>query len=104
MGYGSLGHGQAVALGLLVALAVSEQTLDLDPEVRKRTRLLLESWGLLAAAPLPTLSTLLAAAAKDKKATAGSTGFVGLRRLGEPVWGLQVSTDVLSEALEVIRA
>ena len=37
-GYGSLSHGTAVALGLLVALAVSERTLGLDPQVRERTR------------------------------------------------------------------
>ena len=34
-GYGALRHGQAVALGLLVSLAVSEQLLGLDPLVRR---------------------------------------------------------------------
>jgi 3-dehydroquinate synthase len=104
IGYGSLSHGRAVALGLLVALAVSERTLGLDPEVRGRTRLLLEGWDLPVAIPLPPVGSLLLAAAKDKKVTAGTTGFVGLRRVGEPVWGLPVSTEVVSEALEVIRA
>ena len=103
-GYGSLSHGTAVALGLLVALAVSERTLGLDAQVRERTSRLLASWSLPVAISLPPVSSLLLAMAKDKKVTAGTTGFVGLRQLGEPVWGLSVSADILTGALEVIRA
>jgi hypothetical protein len=44
------------------------------------------------------------AAARDKKATAHTAGFVGLRAVGEPVWGLDVPSDVFLQALEVIRA
>jgi hypothetical protein len=29
---------------------------------------------------------------------------VGLRALGEPVWGLELPSDLFHEALEVIRA
>jgi shikimate kinase/3-dehydroquinate synthase len=102
-GYGTLGHGYAVALGLLVALAVSERALGLDPAVRERTAALLRTLGLPVALPLPAASALLAAMAHDKKATAGSTGFVGLRAVGEPVWGMNVAAPILVEALEVIR-
>lgn len=102
-GYGTLGHGYAVALGLLVALAVSERALGLDPAVRERTTALLHALGLPVALPLPAASALLAAMAHDKKATAGSTGFVGLKAIGEPVWGMNVAASALVEALEVIR-
>ena len=47
---------------------------------------------------------LLAAAAKDKKVSAGSAGFVGLRALGEPVWKMALPEGLFAEALEVIRA
>jgi 3-dehydroquinate synthase len=102
-GYGSLGHGRAVALGLLVALAVSESLLGLDASVRKRTHSLLREFGLPTSISLPPAEMLVAAMAHDKKVTARSTGFVGLRAMGDPVWGLDVPTQALIEALEVIK-
>jgi shikimate kinase / 3-dehydroquinate synthase len=102
-GYGEIGHGEAVALGLLVSLAVSEDILGLDPSVRERTKALLEGFGLRTTITLPAADLLLAASARDKKVRAHSAGFVGLRSLGEPVWGLDVTREVLAQALEVIR-
>lgn len=103
LGFGRIRHGEAVALGLLVALAVSERLLGLDLQVRRRTTALLADVGLATSLDLPSLETIRAAAARDKKATAGSSGFVGLRAPGEPVWGLHVPDDLFYEALGVIR-
>lgn len=103
VGYGRVSHGQAVGLGLLVALAASEELLGLDPGVRQRTRALLLALGLPITLTLPAAQELWAATGRDKKARAGSTGFVGLRALGEPVWGLNVSRDQYIRSLEVIR-
>jgi shikimate kinase/3-dehydroquinate synthase len=103
-GYGRISHGQAVALGLLVALAVSEELLGLDPGIRQRTLSLLLALGLRTAITLPSAEELWAATSRDKKARAGSTGFVGLTALGEPVWGLNVSRDLYTRSLQVIRA
>lgn len=102
-GYGALSHGSAVALGLLVALAASERILGLDESVRERTRALLAQFGLPTTLPLLCAEDLLAAMAHDKKVKAGSSGFVGLKDLGTPVWGLDVSNGALIQALEVIR-
>jgi shikimate kinase / 3-dehydroquinate synthase len=104
LGFGQIGHGEAVALGLLVALAVSERLLGLDPAVRERTRTLLSAVGLRTAITLPSPEVMVAAAGRDKKVKAGSSGFVGLRAPGEPVWGLDVPGEVFAEAVEVIRA
>jgi shikimate kinase/3-dehydroquinate synthase len=104
VGYGRLRHGEAVGLGLLVALAVSEKELGLDPAVRQRTRALLESLTLPVAIALPNTYVLLAAAGKDKKVVAGSAGFVGLRDIGEPAWKLGLPEGLFEEAMEVIRA
>ncbi len=101
-GYGSLGHGYAVALGLLVSLAVSERLLGLDCSVRERTKSLLEEFALPTSIRLPATVDLLTAAGRDKKVSAASRGFVGLRQIGDPVWGLDVPDAVLAEALEVI--
>ncbi len=103
-GYGRISHGQAVGLGLLVSLAVSEELLALDPGVRERVRALLLALGLRSTLALPPVEELWIATSRDKKARAGSTGFVGLRALGEPVWGLNVSREVFTRSLGVIRA
>lgn len=102
-GYGSLGHGRSVALGLLVALAISERLLGLDPRVRSRIRALLASLGLPTTTRLPTVEAVLAAVRHDKKARAGSSGFVGLKEVGMPVWGLDVADEEFIQALEVIK-
>jgi shikimate kinase/3-dehydroquinate synthase len=104
LGYGSLGHGEAVGLGLLVALRVSESRLGLDPSVRRKTKALLQKLGLRTRLPLPPLQSLLEAVGRDKKVTAATSGFVGLRALGVPVLGLDISGRELAEALEVIAA
>ncbi|MFH1834365.1 MAG: 3-dehydroquinate synthase [bacterium] len=103
-GYGGISHGRAVALGLLVALVVSERLLGLDRSVRERVSDLLDSFGLPLAIELPDAAAFLEAAARDKKVVSGTSGFVGLRAIGEPVWGLDVPQGALEEALEVIRA
>jgi shikimate kinase/3-dehydroquinate synthase len=104
LGYGRLRHGEAVGLGLLVALAVSERLLGLSPEVLPKTRALLDRVGLPVSIHLPPAHALKAAAAKDKKVTAGSAGFVGLRAIGDPVYKLALPEGLFAEALEVIRA
>jgi shikimate kinase/3-dehydroquinate synthase len=104
LGYGALGHGQAVGLGLLVALAASEKLLGLDREVRSQTKSLLQALGLPVNVALPATEVLEAAAARDKKVVAGSAGFVGLRAVGEPVWKLDLPQGLFAEAVEVIRA
>jgi shikimate kinase/3-dehydroquinate synthase len=103
MGYGHMNHGQAVALGLLVALSVSERVLGLDRAVRERTEALLAALGLETSVELPAVSLILAAAGRDKKVKSGTIGFVGLRSLGQPEWGLDVSSSTFAGALEVIR-
>jgi len=103
LGYGTIGHGTAVALGLLVALAVSEAVVGLPTSVRKRAESLLEALGLPTRAVLPPAEELLGAASRDKKVRAGSSGFVCLRDLGRPVWNIDVPRDVFRQALEVIR-
>jgi shikimate kinase / 3-dehydroquinate synthase len=102
-GFGSVRHGNAVALGLLVALAVSEELLGLSSSVRERTGALLSKFGLSTTLALPPVDLLLAAMGRDKKVRAGTSGFVGLRAVGDPVWGMDVSREVVTKALEVIK-
>lgn len=102
-GYGAMSHGVAVGLGLLAALAVSEEVGGLAPEVRQRTKRLLEALGLPVVMPLLSVDRLLEAAGRDKKVSASGSGFVCLHSIGEPEWGVAVGTDVLRRGLEAIR-
>jgi 3-dehydroquinate synthase len=103
-GYRAISHGRAVALGTLVSLAVSERVLGLDRSVRERTSVLLARFGLPTVLPLGDLANIMSAVSRDKKVVAGSGGFVGLRAIGEPVWGMDVPISLLAECVEVIRA
>jgi shikimate kinase/3-dehydroquinate synthase len=102
-GYGAISHGRAVALGTLVSLAVSERLLGLDRSVRERARALMARFALPTGLPSADVAEVLHAVSRDKKAVAGSSGFVGLRAIGEPVWGLDVPASLLGECMEVIR-
>lgn len=102
LGYGRMNHGQAVALGLLVSMAVSEELLGLDRTIRERTGSLLRELGLQVSAGVVSREALVRATMHDKKTRSDSSGFVGLRALGKPVWGVDVSAEVLGKALEVI--
>jgi 3-dehydroquinate synthase len=103
LGYGTLPHGQAVALGLLVALRVSEEMFQLEPSVRERTVALLTRFSLPTSIDLPSVDDLLQASRKDKKVRAATRGFVCLNAIGQPLWAVDVPDDVVRQALEVIR-
>lgn len=104
LGYGTLSHGAAVGLGLLAALAVSEEVSGLRRTVRTRTEALLRSFGLPTRVAWWDDEALLRAVGHDKKTSAGGLGFVCLEDVGRPVWGVPVKTGVLDACLEAIRA
>ncbi|MDP9189784.1 MAG: 3-dehydroquinate synthase, partial [Actinomycetota bacterium] len=97
-GYGHYRHGEAVGLGLLAALRLS----DAD-------RLRGEVASLLAVHGLPTTidgsvdpEAVVAATARDKKASSAGVGFVLLSEPGEPRWGERVEADrVLASVTEL---
>jgi shikimate kinase/3-dehydroquinate synthase len=98
-GYGGLRHGEAVGLGLLAALRLS----DAD-ELRAETA------ELLARHRLPTsldadvaIDDVLAAMALDKKRTEGGVGFVLIDRPGDPREGQPVEPDRVRAAVLELR-
>lgn len=89
-GYRVYTHGEAVAIGLGVALRLSRHLLDLPAEEEGRIVALLRRTGL----PLLPFEpwqperdgpALAQALQRDKKVLSGEVRFVLLRRLGEPV-------------------
>lgn len=104
LGYGEVGHGVAVALGVLVALHVSEALLGCPEDLRGRVAELMRRWGLPVRLGMPEDEAILAAMKWDKKSRAGGVGFVGMKGAGDPVTGLQVPETLLRHALREIRA
>jgi shikimate kinase / 3-dehydroquinate synthase len=98
-GYSRYRHGEAVGLGLLAALELSG-AIELRAEVE----------ALLARQELPTqldpqvaLDEVLAAIARDKKATADGVGFVLCRAPGAVTTGERVDPDRVRAAVEKLQ-
>lgn len=100
-GYGQYLHGEAVALGMVAAVALSRQLTGLEDGACSRLKRLLEAAGL----PVTILLThaqknkVLTAMQLDKKVSGGDVKFVLARCVGEVLFGQKVPSDVLAEAL-----
>jgi shikimate kinase / 3-dehydroquinate synthase len=95
-GYTAYRHGEAVGLGLLAALRLSEA-----PELREEVR------GILARHNLPTrlevpiaVDDIVEALGRDKKRTAAGVGFVLLQTPGEPEIGQLVDPSRVEGAVK----
>lgn len=83
-GYDLYHHGEAISLGLLAALRLSERYAGLDPQWRVRTAALLERHGLpVRLDPSVATGDVLAAMGRDKKAEAGTLNMVMIGRPGD---------------------
>jgi 3-dehydroquinate synthase len=84
-GYGTLLHGEAVAIGMTLAARLAERLSRIGPEVVARQDRLIESLGLQArpvgVQKIPS-EDLLAIMGRDKKTIAGRLRFVLPSRLG----------------------
>jgi shikimate kinase/3-dehydroquinate synthase len=98
-GYSRYRHGEAVGLGLLAALRLSEAG-DLRNEVEG----LLASHGLpVSLDPGVAIDEVIEGIGRDKKRTSEGLGFVLLERPGEPRWGESVEPDRVRAAVEELR-
>ena len=95
-GYERYRHGEAVGLGLLAALRLSDA-----PELRDEVAALLDTHGLPTTLDREIeLDSILRAMGRDKKATAEGVGFVLLSEPGEPRWGELVDPGRVRAAVE----
>ncbi|MBS0373621.1 MAG: 3-dehydroquinate synthase [Proteobacteria bacterium] len=99
-GFGEWLHGEAVAMGLVLAAATSERLGWLAAADTARVRELVRRAGLPVAAPRIGVTRARELMALDKKVRAGQVRLVLLRRLGEGV----VSADYDRGALESVLA
>jgi shikimate kinase/3-dehydroquinate synthase len=103
-GYGRWRHGDAVGLGLLVALRVSERVTGLDPAVREDVTRLLEVQGLPRTFEGPPVAELLDHMSRDKKRSGSRRNLVLLRSPGDVAVESEADDAVLVEAIEELRA
>lgn len=81
-GYRGMLHGEAVAIGMRAAAALSEQLAGLAPATRARHDALLDALGLPRRMPSTSLPRLLRALGHDKKRAAGQVRWVLTPRMG----------------------
>ena len=98
-GYSRYRHGEAVGLGLLAALRLSDA-----PALREETEAILARHGLpVSLDPAVDVETTLDTLQRDKKRTAAGVGFVLLSEPGAPRTGQIVDPDRVRAAVEELR-
>ena len=98
-GYGGITHGDAVALGLIAALRLSERHLGLDASVRREVEEVLRPVPIAADA-----EAAWAALLRDKKARDGVARLVLLEKPGKAVWGIELSSEEVRAELNALIA
>jgi 3-dehydroquinate synthase len=97
-GYGTYLHGEAIAIGLVLACRLSRELGMVEEDVIHRAVQLIGKYDLPVRLrdDLP-VESLMAAARKDKKARAGSLRYIALERIGQAVTIDNVPEDVVEK-------
>lgn len=104
LGYGRLTHGEAVGIGSLVALALSEQVVGLDLMVRRTVRGWLDTWGMPTMVPTLDADALAAVLSRDKKARGTGLRWVLLESVGRPVVRSQIALETVYDAMHRVNS
>ncbi|MDO8613866.1 MAG: 3-dehydroquinate synthase, partial [Dehalococcoidia bacterium] len=100
--YGRFRHGEADAIGMTAAAAISRRLGLLSPAEERRQRELLERFGLPASADDIDRAAVISAIALDKKVRAGAVRWVLLEGIGRAVVRDDVPQAVVEEALDEV--
>jgi 3-dehydroquinate synthase len=104
-GYGTYLHGEAIAIGLVLACQLSVRLGNVDASAVDRTAALLQKGDLPVRLRKPlSLDALLAAVQKDKKSRSGKLRFVALERIGKAVTVEGIGQPVLEELFRGVGA
>ncbi|MDC0237657.1 3-dehydroquinate synthase [Gammaproteobacteria bacterium] len=95
-GYRSYLHGEAVAIGMVMAADLSVRMDLCQPDTADRIRQLIEAYKLPVTSPKIPIPVMLETMARDKKVIGGRMRFVLVKRIGEA----SVESDVPQRALE----
>lgn len=103
-GYGVFLHGEAVAMGLVAAAALSEAETRCAPGVDQRVRGLLQRIGLPVRAELPATADLMQAMKFDKKVQDDRLRLIVLDAIGKAAIADDIAPAAVERAWETIRA
>ncbi len=97
-GYGTYLHGEAIAIGLVLAARLSVELGYIDLSAVDRVESLLRKYDLPVKLkePLP-LDALMAAARKDKKVRSGKLRYVAMKHIGQAVTVESVTENLIQE-------
>lgn len=103
-GYERYRHGEAISLGLLAALRLSEEEVGLDPAVRERAGAALDRHGLpVRLDPAVPTAAILEAMQRDKKADGRRLNMVLLAAPGDVRLGMAPPRERILAAVEELR-
>lgn len=103
-GYGRWFHGEAVSLGMVVALRLSRHVAGLSLAEETQVRELLQALDLpVNLREAPPTKELLEAMKADKKFEGGKVRFVLTPRLGSALVSRDVTYEMIGETLETLR-
>jgi 3-dehydroquinate synthase len=97
--YQQLLHGEAVALGMMLAAKLSVQLSGLSHQAMTRLQLLLQALALPVTIELPPFTELLTLLQRDKKIRAGTLSFILLSALGRAIKTTRVTTADIANLL-----
>ena len=103
-GYGTLSHGECVAIGMVAALDISVRLVGLPQDQADRVTSSIKACGLPTTLPGGLqIDQILAALQRDKKFDAGAIRFVLTKQLGSAFVSDKVSLRDVTEAVERLR-
>ena len=97
-----LRHGEAVSIGMVFAAELSRKLSGLSDDAVLLHRELLRNFDLPISYPSNKFKPLLALLANDKKVRNSKLRFIGISKIGKPVWFDDVSPSTLSKVYERI--
>ena len=97
-----LRHGEAVSIGMIFAAELSKDLVDLDVDVVDLHRRLSINFKLPVSYPKSRLKYLMNLLMQDKKVKSGKLRFIGISKIGKPVWLEDVSSRTISRVYERI--
>ena len=97
-----LRHGEAISIGMVFAAELSNELVGLSKEVVDLHRVLSSNFKLPISYPKSRWKSLSALLLKDKKVKQGKVRFIGISKIGKPVWLEDVPSNTLARVYERI--